>query len=137
MIVAAGYPNQQIMLDAVAASGAELVTVAIRRISLDGYAGCLVDLLGDRYVLLPNTAGCETKRDAVLTAQLAREALETDRSEEHTSELQSLMRISYAVFCLKKKIADCTLCRPDAHTPAARYSHYECTRQSQNQNATS
>src|SRR3546814_13105274 len=29
---------------------------------------------------------------------------ETDRSEEHTSELQSLMRISYAVFCLKKKI---------------------------------
>src|SRR3546814_5597793 len=30
-------------------------------------------------------------------------ALETDRSEEHTSELQSLMRISYAVFCLKKK----------------------------------
>src|SRR3546814_5202079 len=30
--------------------------------------------------------------------------LQTDRSEEHTSELQSLMRISYAVFCLKKKI---------------------------------
>src|SRR3546814_6376155 len=31
-----------------------------------------------------------------------------DRSEEHTSELQSLMRISYAVFCLKKKTRDCT-----------------------------
>src|SRR3546814_5718901 len=30
----------------------------------------------------------------------------TRRSEEHTSELQSLMRISYAVFCLKKKIVD-------------------------------
>src|SRR3546814_2400564 len=91
LIGTAGYPNQQIMLDAVAASGAELVTVSIRRISLDGYAESLVDLLGDRYVLLPNTAGCETKRDAVLTAQA--------RSEEHTSELQSLMRISYAVFC--------------------------------------
>src|SRR3546814_8072670 len=32
-----------------------------------------------------------------------------DRSEEHTSELQSLMRISYAVFCLKKKINKCTM----------------------------
>src|SRR3546814_3751761 len=32
-----------------------------------------------------------------------REAAARDRSEEHTSELQSLMRISYAVFCLKKK----------------------------------
>ncbi len=74
----AGYPNQQIMLDAIETSGAELVTVSIRRISLDGYAESLVDLLGDRYTLLPNTAGCETKRDAILTAQLAREALETN-----------------------------------------------------------
>src|SRR3546814_4881488 len=36
-------------------------------------------------------------------AALVRQSLEDDRSEEHTSELQSLMRISYAVFCLKKK----------------------------------
>src|SRR3546814_8308782 len=35
------------------------------------------------------------------------------RSEEHTSELQSLMRISYAVFCLKKKIHDLTKAKPD------------------------
>ena len=73
----AGYPNQQVMLDAIAASGAAMVTVSIRRVSLEGYAESLLDLLGDRYVL-PNTAGCETARDAVLTAQLAREALETD-----------------------------------------------------------
>src|SRR3546814_10209066 len=33
----------------------------------------------------------------------ARQPVALDRSEEHTSELQSLMRISYAVFCLKKK----------------------------------
>jgi len=78
LIGTAGYPNQQIMLDSVEASGAELVTVSIRRISLDGYAESLVDLLGDRYALLPNTAGCETKRDAILTAQLAREALDTN-----------------------------------------------------------
>lgn len=74
----AGYPNQQVMLDSLAASGAELVTVSIRRISLEGYAESLVDLLGDRYCLLPNTAGCTTARDAVLTAELAREALGID-----------------------------------------------------------
>jgi len=55
-----------------------MVTVSIRRISLDAYAGSLVDLVGDLYPLLPNTAGCATVRDAVLTAQLAREALETN-----------------------------------------------------------
>jgi thiazole synthase len=74
----AGYPNQQIMLDALQAGAAEIVTVSIRRISLKGYAESLVDLIGDRYHLLPNTAGCETVKDAVLTAQLAREALETE-----------------------------------------------------------
>jgi thiazole synthase len=74
----ARYPNQQVMLDSLQASGAELVTASIRRISLEGYSGSLVELLGDRYRILPNTAGCATVRDAVLTAELAREALETN-----------------------------------------------------------
>jgi thiazole synthase len=74
----AGYSNQQIMLDSLEASGAELVTMSIRRISLDSYSGSLVDLLGDRCRLLPNTSGCVTARDAILTAELAREALQTD-----------------------------------------------------------
>ena len=74
----AGYPNQQVMLDAHEASGTELVTVSIRRISLEGYAESMVDLLCGRTRLLPNTAGCATVRDAVLTAQLAREALDID-----------------------------------------------------------
>src|SRR3546814_5652416 len=49
-------------------------------------------------------------RAAVDQRHLAAEAVE-DRSEEHTSELQSLMRISYAVFCLKKKKKQNTTCR--------------------------
>jgi thiazole synthase len=73
----ARYPNQQVMLEALEASGCELVTVSIRRISLEGYSGSLVDVLGG-YRLLPNTAGCVTARDAILTAELAREALETN-----------------------------------------------------------
>jgi thiazole synthase len=78
MIGTSRYPNQQVMLDAIEASGAEIVTVAVRRVSLDGGGEGLYDALGDRYHLLPNTAGCFTARDAVLTAQLAREALGTD-----------------------------------------------------------
>jgi thiazole synthase len=77
MAGSAGYPNRQIMLDALEASGAEIVTVSIRRIDLTGPRESLVDLLAGRYRLLPNTAGCATARDAVLTAGLAREALNT------------------------------------------------------------
>lgn len=71
-----GYPNQQVLLDSLKAAEPALVTVALRRISLEAYAESLVDLL-DGFDLLPNTAGCATVKDAVLTAQLGREALET------------------------------------------------------------
>ena len=74
----AGHPNRQVLLDALAASGAELVTASIRRISLAGEEESLIDLLKGRAQLLPNTAGCQTAKDAVLTAELAREALDTD-----------------------------------------------------------
>jgi len=74
----AHYPNRQVLIDALAASGAELATASIRRISLAGEEESLVDLLKGRVQLLPNTAGCQTAKDAVLTAELAREALDTN-----------------------------------------------------------
>src|SRR6476646_877224 len=74
----AGYPNRQMMLDAVAASGTEMATASIRRISLAGEDESMVDLLAGRVHFLPNTAGCQTAKDAVLTAELAREALDTN-----------------------------------------------------------
>jgi len=74
----AGYPNRKTMLAAVAASGTEMVTASIRRISLAAEDESLVDLLADKVHFLPNTAGCQTARDAILTAELAREALETN-----------------------------------------------------------
>jgi thiazole synthase len=73
----AGYPNRQVMLDAVAASATEMVTASIRRISLAGEEESLVDLIPRHIHLLPNTAGCQTAKDAVLTAELAREALDS------------------------------------------------------------
>ena len=74
----AGYPNQKLMLNALAASGAEMATVSIRRISLAGEDESLVNVLAGCVQLLPNTAGCHTAKDAVLTAELAREALGTN-----------------------------------------------------------
>lgn len=71
------YPNNQVMLDAIKASGAEVVTVAIRRINLKREGENLLDLLKG-YRILPNTAGCYTSHDALLTARLAREALRTN-----------------------------------------------------------
>jgi thiazole synthase len=73
----AGYPTQKILVDAVAASGCEIVTVSIRRVSLKGHGFDTLNLLSG-YRFLPNTAGCETARDAVRTAALAREALDTN-----------------------------------------------------------
>src|ERR1700731_1607601 len=73
----AGYPNQQVLLDCLEASGAEVVTVSIRRISLEGYAERLVDVLGGRCRLLAKTAGRAPGGEAVRTAELAREALDT------------------------------------------------------------
>ena len=73
----AGYPNRKLMLDAIAASGTAMVTASIRRISLAGDDESLVDLVPEHIHFLPNTAGCQTAKDAVLTAELAREALDS------------------------------------------------------------
>ena len=73
-----GFRSLEQMEEALAASGAEIVTVALRRID-PGARGSVLDVL-DKLGLfaLPNTAGCFTARDAVATARLAREAFETD-----------------------------------------------------------
>ncbi len=75
-----GFRDHDVMRKALRASGTELVTVAIRRVELSGQSGGgVMELLQQEgYTLLPNTAGCYTARDAVLTAELAREALGTD-----------------------------------------------------------
>jgi thiazole synthase len=73
-----GFRNLEVMGEAVRASGADLATLALRRVD-PAARGSIVDVLsGSGCELLPNTAGCFTARDAVTTAQLAREAFETD-----------------------------------------------------------
>jgi thiazole synthase len=72
-----GFRSLEAMAAAIEVSGTALVTVALRRVD-PGQRGSIVDVLDAAGVrLLPNTAGCFTARDAVLTAKLAREAFET------------------------------------------------------------
>jgi thiazole synthase len=73
-----GVPSLEVLERAIIASGTQLVTVALRRVEVST-SGALLDVLGRCQVkLLPNTAGCMTSREAVLTAQLAREAFGTN-----------------------------------------------------------
>jgi len=73
-----GFRNLDVMARAVEASGAEMATVAMRRVDPTA-AGSLLEVLeGCGCSILPNTANCFTARDAVTTARLAREALDTD-----------------------------------------------------------
>ncbi len=68
------YDNAQIMNDALEASGAEVVTVALRRVDLkDDKNNLLHQLDKEKYCLLPNTAGCYNSEDAIRTSHLARE----------------------------------------------------------------
>lgn len=75
------YPNPQTMLDALEASGTEMITVSIRRLELNAKNGAesILNMIDrKKYFLLPNTAGCFTAKEAILTAQLAQEMLGTN-----------------------------------------------------------
>ena len=73
-----GFPSLELLAEAIALSGSELVTVALRRVQAGGPSGLLEVLDSAGVQVLPNTAGCHTARDAVLTARLSREAFGTD-----------------------------------------------------------
>lgn len=79
LIVGTGkYRSFDEMKTAHRSSGAEMVTVAVRRVPLDRREESFLDHLDPNLVILPNTAGCYTTEEAVRTARLAREALQTD-----------------------------------------------------------
>ncbi len=73
-----GFTSHELLAGALSASGAELCTVALRRLD-PGARGSILEVLDSAGVeVLPNTAGCYTARDAITTARLAREAFGTD-----------------------------------------------------------
>ncbi len=79
LIIGTGkYRSYEEMQKAHSASGAEMVTVAVNRVPLDGKTESFLDFLAPEMQILPNTAGCYDAEHAIRTARLAREALETD-----------------------------------------------------------
>lgn len=73
-----GAPSLEVLEEALVASGTQLTTVALRRLD-PSQQGSVLDVLRKHDIaVLPNTAGCFTAGEAVLTARLAREALQTD-----------------------------------------------------------
>ncbi len=80
MVGTGKYRTNQEMVEAIEASGAEVVTVAVRRVDLNraNEEGILFHLDPSRYLLLPNTAGCYTAEEAIRYARLARAAGFTD-----------------------------------------------------------
>jgi thiazole synthase len=74
------FPSMAVMEQAHAASGTEMITVAVRRVKFGDQDGpaVLEHIDRKRFHVLPNTAGCYTAKDAIRTARLAREVLETD-----------------------------------------------------------
>ena len=79
MVGTGKYPSDEVMKKALDASGAEVVTVAVRRVNLDRTGESMLNHIdAKRFTLLPNTAACYTADEAIRTARLAREAIGTD-----------------------------------------------------------
>jgi thiazole synthase len=81
LIIGSGkYESFEQNLACAEASGAEMVTVALRRVNLDASKGPrLLDVVSpDRFTILPNTAGCYSAEEAITTAKMSRDLLETD-----------------------------------------------------------
>ena len=80
LVGTAAYPSPEVMASAVKAAGAEIVTVSLRREAAGGQVGQrFLEIISNLAPhVLPNTAGCKTARDAVTTAQMARELFGTN-----------------------------------------------------------
>ncbi len=73
------YASGAVMRASVEASGSQMVTMAMRRVQIDGRADNILDYLPrERYQLLPNTSGVRDAKEAIFAAELAREALQTN-----------------------------------------------------------
>ena len=112
------FPNEKVLDEALDESGCEIVTVAIRRIDLKSKYN-IFKSLRKKYTFLPNTAVCFTSKEAILTAELGREALETNFikleliSDEKTLLPDTLALINSAKELIKKKFRVFAYCSDD------------------------
>ena len=78
LLGSAGYPSPQVLADSITASGAQVVTVGLKRtLAAAGDNGFIAGIVKSGVRLLPNTAGCRTAREAITLAHMARELYDT------------------------------------------------------------
>lgn len=78
LLGSAGYPSPQVLADSITASGAQVVTVGLKRtLAAAGDNGFIAGIVKNGVRLLPNTAGCRTAREAITLAHMARELYDT------------------------------------------------------------
>lgn len=112
------FPNQSILKKSLDISEAEIVTVAIRRVDLTSDIN-IFNLFKDKYSFLPNTAGCYTSKEAILTAELSREALKTDWikleliADEETLLPDSIELLNTAKILIERKFKIFAYCNDD------------------------
>ncbi len=89
------FSNQSILADSLEKSETEIVTLSVRRVDLKSKTNIL-ETLKNKYRILPNTAGCFSSKEAILTAELCRESLETNWIKlEIIADYQTLLPDSY------------------------------------------
>ena len=71
------FPNQSTLIKSLQESDTEIITVSVRRIDLKSETNIL-EILNQKYTILPNTAGCFSSKEAIMTAELCRESLKTN-----------------------------------------------------------
>ncbi|MDC3091183.1 thiazole synthase [Rickettsiales bacterium] len=112
------YPNQKVMKKCLEISETELVTVSIRRVDLNSSVNIFNDLK-KKLSFIPNTAGCYTKKEVILTAELGRELLQTNLikleliAEDETLLPNSVDLIDVAKELIKKKFKVLAYCSDD------------------------
>ena len=112
------YPNLEVLNKSLEASGTEIITVSMRRFNQQGEKFFLKGIK-NKYTFLPNTAGCFTKKEALLTAELSRESLKTEWIKlELISENEMLLPDPLELFAtceelVKKKFKIFAYCSDD------------------------
>ena len=112
------YPNLEVLNKSLEASATEIITVSMRRFNQEGEKFFLKGIK-NKYTFLPNTAGCSTKKEALLTAELSRESLETEWIKlELISENEMLLPDPLELFAtceelVKKKFKIFAYCSDD------------------------
>ena len=112
------YPNQKVLKKCLEVSETELVTVSIRRVDLNSKVN-IFNQLKKKLTFLPNTAGCYTKKEVLLTAELGRELIETNLikleliAEDETLLPNSVELIDVAKELIKKKFKVLAYCSDD------------------------